>query len=205
MSRAFATFQRSYWICHLKFLDFDVRFALSASKNLILGIFRLIYEYYFHFWNAHAPWRLVILEFCKSGNGIVIRAPKNPRVTKFLIIRFFLSPLASSLAFWSTVHCGGNNTDHSKEYLLKKIAFHTNDFKTNKLNSSAIAIYDIEKNNGFNFVIAEVLEQEIDYSKRIIPEMLHIKNDKTSHSFYLSTWWKNSLNIIVRASINCLI
>jgi len=69
-------------------------------------------------------------------------------------------------------------TGQTKQTLNTKINEHRNHIRRNSTQASVITDHCIEFDHEFDWDNVEVLDEELNYNKRLISEMIHIKKQK---------------------------
>lgn len=75
--------------------------------------------------------------------------------------------------------CGAAYIGETKQQLHKRMVQHKSNVKLKQIEVTALAKHAVENNHKFDFNNVQILENEENYNKRLILEMIHIvKNDK---------------------------
>jgi len=74
--------------------------------------------------------------------------------------------------------CEASYVGQTKRMLNTRISEHRNHIKRNSPQTSVITDHRLEFNHEFDWDNVEVLDEEINYNKRLISEMIHIKKQK---------------------------
>jgi len=76
------------------------------------------------------------------------------------------------------LECNASNVGQTKRTLNTRISEHRNHIRRDSVQSSVITNHRLESGHDFDWDRVEVLDEELNFNKRLVSEMIHIKKQK---------------------------